>query len=246
MRLENKTAIVTGGGSGFGEGIATRFVREGAQVLIADINDENGERVAQQIGARYVHADVSDNDDVRTMVHTAVDAFGRVDIVVNNAGTTTRNGPMLDAEESDFDRIFAVNVKSLFLTAKHAVPLFRAQKGGQFLNIASTAGLRPRPGLAWYNGSKSAVIGLTKSMAVELATDGIRVNALCPVAGETPLLAAFMGEDTPERRAQFKSVIPLGRFSTPTDVANAALYLCSDEAEFMTGVCLEVDGGRCI
>lgn len=247
-RLEAKVALVTGGGSGFGEGIARKFVAEGAKVVIADINDNAGAEVAESLGAAalFVHMDVSLDADMAAGVEAARRAFGRLDILVNNAGYTHRNGPMLEVAEQEFDRIFAVNVKSIYLGARHAVPLFRAQGGGVILNIASTAGVRPRPGLTWYNGSKGAVITLTKSMAVELAPDSIRVCALNPVAGETGMLHLFMGEDTPERRAQFQSTIPLGRFSQPRDIANAALFLCSDEAEFLTGVCLEVDGGRCI
>ena len=249
MRLENKVAVVTGAGSGFGEGIARRFAAEGARVLVADINREGAERVAAGIGdaARVAIADVSKSDDVAAMIEAATDHFGGLDIVVNNAGYTHRNGPMLGVDEETFDRVFAVNVKSIYLAAQHAIPVFRAQgRGGMFLNIASTAGVRPRPGLAWYNGSKGAAITLTKAMAVELAPEKIRVCALNPVAGETGMLALFMGEDTPEKREQFKASVPLGRLSTPRDIANAALYLASDEAEFITGVCMEVDGGRCI
>ena len=247
-RLDNKAVLITGAGSGFGEGIARKFVEEGARVIVADINDEAGAKVADSLGesARFVHMDVSRDADMAAGIKAAVDSFGRLDILVNNAGYTHRNAPMLEVSEEEFDRIFAVNVKSIYLSARHAVPLFREAGGGVILNIASTAGLRPRPGLTWYNGSKGAVITLTKSMAVELAPDAIRVCALNPVAGETGMLHLFMGEDTPERRALFQSSIPLGRFSQPRDIANAALFLCSDEAEFLTGVCMEVDGGRCI
>ena len=248
MRLQDKVAIVTGGGSGFGEGMAKLFAAEGAKVVVADINEEAAKRVAVETGhgAVAVKADVSVNADVKAMVEAAVSAFGRLDILVNNAGYTHRNGPMLDVDEATFDRVYAVNVKSIYLAAQHAVPVFRGQGGGMILNIASTAGVRPRPGLTWYNGSKGAAITLTKSMAVELAPEKIRVCAINPVAGETGMLHLFMGEDTPEKRAQFKASVPLGRLSQPKDIANAALFLCSDEAEFLTGVCLEVDGGRCI
>lgn len=247
-RLEGKVALVTGAGSGFGEGIARRFAEEGARIVVADINAEAGAAVARSIGdsAIFVAMDVSRDADMAAGVEAAVGRFGRLDILVNNAGYTHRNQPMLEVSEEDFDRVYAVNVKSVFLGARHAVPRFRQQGGGVILNIASTAGIRPRPGLTWYNGSKGAVITLTKSMAAELAPDSIRVCALNPVAGETGMLHLFMGEDTPERREQFRATIPLGRFSQPLDIANAALFLCSDEAEFLTGVCMEVDGGRCI
>jgi 3-oxoacyl-[acyl-carrier protein] reductase len=247
-RLDGKTALITGAGSGFGEGMAGTFVEQGARVIIADINDDAGAKVAESLGAaaHFIHADVARDEDMAAAVTAAVDHFCGLDILINNAGYTHRNGPMLDVTEAEFDRIFAVNVKSIYLGARHAVPLFRKQGGGVILNIASTAGVRPRPGLVWYNGSKGAVITVTKSMAIELAPDAIRVCALNPVAGETGMLHLFMGEDTPERREQFRSSVPLGRFSQPRDIANAALFLCSDEAEFLTGVCLEVDGGRCI
>ena len=251
MRLKGKTALVTGAGSGFGEGIATRFAAEGAKVVVNDVVREAGERVAAAIraaggDATYAHADVSRGGDVEALVGAALAAFGGLDVLVNNAGVSHRNQPMLDVEEAEFDRVFAVNVKSLYWTAKHVVPHFRARGGGAFVNIASTAGVRPRPGLVWYNGSKGAMITISRAMAVELAPDRIRVNVINPVAGETPLLATFMGEDTPQRRAQFVGSIPLGRFSQPRDIANAALYLASDEADFITGACLEVDGGRCV
>ena len=247
MRLAGKTAIVTGAGSGFGEGIATRFAEEGCKVVVADINEENGKRVAAAIdGALFCKVDVTNNLQVRSLVQSTVDEFGGLDILVNNAGIAQRNMPMLDVPEDVFDRIYAVNVKSIYLSAMHAVPVMR-EKGGVIINTASTAAVSPRPGLTWYNGSKGAVVTLTKSMAVELAKDKIRVNALNPVAGETALLAEFMGgKDTPEIRQKFIDTIPLGRLSTPKDIANAALYFASDEAEFITGVCMEVDGGRCV
>lgn len=252
MRLQNKVAIVTGAASGFGEAIAHRFAQEGARVVVSDINDNAGRPVANAIAeagwtARYVHADVSNADDVAGMVADAESAYGGLDILVNNAGYPQRNQPMLDVSEEEFDRIFAVNVKSLYLAALHGVPALRRRGGGVMINTASTAGISPRPGLAWYNGSKGAAITLTKSMAVELAPDRIRVCAINPVIGETGLTESFMGApDTPENRAKFEATIPLGRFSTPGDVAGAALYLASDEAAMLTGVCLEVDGGRSI
>lgn len=246
MRLAGKTAVVTGAGSGFGEGIARRFVEEGATVLVADVDDAKGQAVADAIGAAFIHADVSRSDDVRAMMDRAAGAFGGLDIIVNNAGVAQRNQPMLDVDEATFERIYAVNVKSIYLSAIHGVPHLKARGGGNILNIASTAGVSPRPGLTWYNGSKGAVITLTRSMAVELAPEKIRVNAVNPVIGETGLTTTFMGGDTPELRAKFISTIPLGRMSTPRDIANAALYLASDEADLVTGVCLEVDGGRCV
>ncbi len=243
MRLENKVALVTGAASGFGEAIARLYAGEGAKVVVADVNDQLGNTVAQEIGGRYVHADVSKDADVHAMIDEAVDAYGRLDILVNNAGITHTNRPMLEVGEDEFDRIFAVNVKGIYLAALHGVPVMRAQGGGVIINTASTAGLRPRPGLTWYNASKGAVITMTKSMAVELGPDKIRVNALCPVAGDTPLLQSFLGQNT---REAFEATVPLGRLSTPEDIARAALYLASDEAEFITGVALEIDGGRCV
>jgi 3-oxoacyl-[acyl-carrier protein] reductase len=248
MRLEGKIAIVTGGGSGFGEGIARKFVAEGARVLIADRDPAGGERVADALGAnaRSLKVDVSKAADVKAMADAAQDLFGGLDILVNNAGMGHLPQPLEGLGEDEFERIFAVNMKSIFLGAKAVVPRFKAQKSGVILNIASTAGVSPRPRLTWYNASKGWVITATRSMAVELAPFGIRVCALNPVAGETPMLKTFMGEDTPEMRAKFLATIPIGRFSTPEDLGNAACFLCSDEAGMITGVAMEVDGGRCI
>jgi 3-oxoacyl-[acyl-carrier protein] reductase len=245
MRLRDRVAVVTGGASGFGEAIARRFAQEGARVVVGDLAEEAGARVAAEIGGAFVQADVSRGADVAALVERARE-MGGPHVVVSNAGYSHRNRPMLEVEEAEFDRIFAVNVKAIFHMAHAAVPPMREAGGGVMLNVASTAGVRPRPGLTWYNGSKGAAITLTRSMAVELAPDGIRVCALNPVAGDTPMLATFLGEDTPERREAFRATVPLGRLSQPTDVAAAALFLASDEAAFLTGVCLEVDGGRCV
>jgi 3-oxoacyl-[acyl-carrier protein] reductase len=252
MRLRGKTAIVTGGGSGFGEGIAKTYAREGANVVVNDLNGATAERVASEIAlaggkAIAVAGDVTRSDDWTRLREAALEDFGSVQVVVNNAGTTHRNKPILDVSEAEFDRVYAVNVKSIYWSVQAFVPYFREQGGGVFINIASTAGVRPRPGLVWYNGSKGAVIIASKSLAVELGPDRIRVNCVNPVMGETGLLSEFMGvEDTPENRKRFLAGIPLGRLSTPQDIANACLYLASDEAEFITGTCLEVDGGRCV
>ncbi|UZF95225.1 SDR family oxidoreductase [Bosea sp. NBC_00550] len=248
MRLKGKTALVTGAAQGFGFGIAETFVREGARVAVLDINGDKAKEAARAIGRKAfaVTCDVGKAKSVDKAVEKILAKVGRLDIVVNNAGTTHRNKPMTEVTEEEFDRIFAVNVKSIYLMARATVPHFREHGGGVILNIGSTAGLRPRPGLTWYNGSKGAANLISQSMAVELAPDKIRVNAIAPVAGETPLLATFMGEDTPERRKAFTATIPWGRFSTPQDIANAALFLCSDEADMVTGSVLAVDGGRCI
>ena len=246
MRLDGKTALVTGGGSGFGAGIAHKFAAEGARVLVADINADAAREVATQIGGIAAMVDVSDNASVAGLAYEAADALGDIDILVNNAGITHLPQPMEEVSEADFDRVLAVNAKSVYLTARHFVPAMKARRSGVILNIASTAGRSPRPNLNWYNASKGWMITATQTMAVELAPHGIRVNALNPVAGETPLLPSFMGGDTPENRARFLSTIPLGRFSTPEDIGNAAAFLCSDEASMITGVALEVDGGRCI
>jgi 3-oxoacyl-[acyl-carrier protein] reductase len=248
MRLAGKVALVTGAGSGFGRGIAETFAREGARVAAFDINTRAAAEVAHAIGppAIALGGDVSNAGDVDAAVKATLEAFGALDILVNNAGISHRNRPMLEVTEAEFDRIFAVNVKSIFLFAHAVVPRFRESGGGVIINIGSTAGVRPRPGLVWYNASKGAVNLLSKAMAVELAPEKIRVCALAPVAGDTPLLPTFMGDDTPELRAKFIASVPLGRLSTPQDIANACLFLASDEAAFLTGVVLEVDGGRCI
>ncbi|MFP7672065.1 SDR family oxidoreductase [Marivita sp. S0852] len=246
MRLKDKTAIVTGAASGFGEGIARKFANEGATVMVVDLNISAAEAIATEIGGHAVMADVSKADQVASMIETAIKTLGHVDILVNNAGITHLPTPLEDVSEDEFDRVFAVNCKSVYLTARDIVPHFKTRGTGAILNIASTAGVSPRPRLNWYNASKGWMITATRAMAVELAPEGIRVNALNPVAGETPLLKSFMGEDTPETRAKFLSTIPLGRFSTPEDLGNAAAFLCSQEASMLTGVCMEVDGGRCI
>lgn len=248
MRLTGKTAIVTGGASGFGAGIVRRFLQEGARVMIADINGDAAQQFSIEMGdhALAQTVDVGDGASVNAMASAALDAWGHVDILVNNAGITHMPTPLEDVSEEDFDRVFSVNMKSVYLTARALVPHMKERKTGAILNVASTAGVSPRPRLNWYNASKGWMITATKTMAVELAPDGIRVNALNPVAGETPLLKSFMGEDTPETRAKFLSTIPLGRFSQPEDMGNAALFLCSEEASMITGVAMEVDGGRCI
>ncbi|MCR1766694.1 SDR family oxidoreductase [Burkholderia glumae] len=252
MRLAGKTAIVTGGGSGFGEGIARTYAREGANLVVNDLNGAAAERVASEIAmaggrAIAIAGDVAKGEDWRALLAAALDDFGQVHVVVNNAGTTHRNKPVLDVSEAEYDRVYAVNMKSLFWCVQTLVPYFREAGGGVFVNIASTAGVRPRPGLVWYNSTKGAMITASKALAAELGADRIRVNCINPVLGETGLMTEFMGvDDTPENRQRFLATIPLGRLSTPRDIANAALYLASDEAEFITGICLEVDGGRCI
>lgn len=248
MRLKGKTAIVTGGASGFGAGIVRKFHAEGARVLIADLNLEMGQELATELGdgVAAIATNVADGADVQKMTDHAVALWGHIDILINNAGTTHLPDAMEDVSEADFDKVLAVNVKSVYLTARSIVPLMKERGQGAILNVASTAGVSPRPRLSWYNASKGWMNNATKGMAVELAPSGVRVNALNPVAGETPLLKSFMGEDTPEMRAKFLATIPLGRFSTPEDMGNAACYLCSDEASMITGVCMEVDGGRCI
>ncbi|REC54202.1 SDR family NAD(P)-dependent oxidoreductase [Rhodosalinus sediminis] len=249
MRLDGKTAIVTGGASGFGAGIVRSFLAEGARVMIADLNGEGAEALAGELGAGALpcRVNVAEAASVAAMAEKATEAFGAApDILVNNAGVTHLPAPMEEVSEDDFDRVFAVNCKSVYLTARALIPGMKARGAGAILNMASTAGVSPRPRLNWYNASKGWMITATKAMAIELAPHGIRVNALNPVAGETPLLTSFMGEDTPEMRDKFRATIPLGRFSTPQDMGEVAAFLCSDAASMVTGVAMEVDGGRCI
>ncbi|HEY3048955.1 MAG TPA: SDR family oxidoreductase [Polaromonas sp.] len=253
MRVKDKSIIVTGSGGGIGEGIARRLAAEGAQVIVNDINVALGEKVVAAIlkaggTASFFAADVTKSDEVKALVEAAVERYGKLDVMVNNAGWTHRNQPALEVSEDDFDKCYAINVKSIYLATIHATPVFRAQGGGSFINIASTAGVRPRPGLTWYNGSKGAVITTSKSLAAELGPDNIRVNCINPVFNpDTGLSAEFAGGPLDEeRKARFRASIPLGRFSTALDVANAALYLASDEADFISGVCIEVDGARCV
>ncbi|MDQ7069263.1 MAG: SDR family oxidoreductase [Rhodobacterales bacterium] len=248
MRMQGKTAIVTGGASGFGAGIARKFAGEGARVLVVDINAAGAKAMAAELGgdALSYGANVADGAEISALAEFTLREMGHLDVLVNNAGVTHMPSLMEDVSEADFDRVLAVNCKSVYLLARAFVPHMKERGTGAILNVASTAGVSPRPKLNWYNASKGWMITATKAMAVELAPDGVRVNALNPVAGETPLLKTFMGEDTPEMRAKFLSTIPIGRFSTPEDMGNAAAFLCSDEASMITGVCMEVDGGRCI
>lgn len=253
MRVPGKSIIVTGAGNGIGEGIAKRLAEEGAQVLVNDIDSKNGEKVVAEIlaaggKASFFAADVTKSSDMKALVEAAVQRYSKLDAMVNNAGWTHRNQPALDVSEEEFDRCYAVNVKSIYLSVIHAVPAMRRNGGGCFINIASTAGVRPRPGLTWYNGSKGAVITTSKSLAAEFGPENIRVNCVNPVFNpETGLATEFAGGPlTEERMAKFRASIPLGRFSTAIDVANAVLYLASDEASFVSGICIEVDGARCV
>jgi len=243
MPFTGQTVVVTGGASGFGLGISEKFAGHGANVVIVDINTERGEQTADNIQrSKFIHCDVSSGQSVADLFRQ----LDRVDVLINNAGITHSPAAIEDISEEDFDRVFSVNAKSVFLTSKYVIPKMKAAGHGVILNIASTAGISPRPNLSWYNASKGWMITATKSMAIELAPFNIRVNAVNPVAGETPLLATFLGQDTPENRERFLSTIPLGRFSTPDDIANAAYFLCSKEADMITGIAMEVDGGRCI
>ena len=249
MRLKNKVAIVTGAASGFGAEIARVYANEGAKVVIADLNEVGAQKVATEIGsaALAVRCDVSKRADIDALIAATVEKFGTPDIIVNNAGYTHKNQPLLNVDEATFDRVFDVNVKAIYHMVMAAVPLLRAKKSGCIINVGSTAGIRPRPGLTWYNASKGAANLMSKSLAVELAPDNIRVNAICPVMGDTGMLGDFMGiPDTPENRAKFIATIPMGRMSMPKDIANAALFLAQDDSNFLTGLELVVDGGRTV
>ena len=246
MILKEKVSIITGAASGFGKGIAKKFSKEGAKLILADINKDLLEKVSNEIGQDFFHVDVSSSNSMKKLSEYVLDKYGTVDIMVNNAGITHLPKPLEEVTEEEFDKVFEVNSKSVFLCGKFFIPYMKKVKKGSILNISSTAGLSPRPNLNWYNATKGWMITATKAMAVELAPYNVRVNSLAPVAGETPLLKSFLGEDTPERRNIFLSTIPIGRFSTPKDLGNAACFLCSDEASMITGTILEVDGGRCI
>ncbi|KAJ5223331.1 hypothetical protein N7468_007873 [Penicillium chermesinum] len=248
QKLANKVAIVTGAASGFGTGIATKFVQEGCKVLIADLNAEGGQKVADELGCSFAVADVTNLEHWKALLEKAGAEFGGLDIVVNNAGVTYVNKPTETVTEKDFDLVMNVNVKSIYMSATACLPYFlENQRPGVFIQIGSTAATRPRPGLTWYNASKAAVMNATKTMAVEYGPHQIRFNCVAPVVGSTGMTHLFLGKpDTEENRAGFVSTVPLGRASTPADVANACSYLASDEARFITGVNLEVDGGRCV
>ena len=246
MRLQGKTAIVTGAASGFGAGISRKFAAEGAKVMVADLNLEGAQIIAAEIGGVAQLCNVADPGSVLAMKNAAIQEFGHLDILVNNAGATHLPNDMENVTMDDFEKVYGVNIKSVYLTAQAFIAHFKERGSGAILNVASTGAVSPRPRLTWYNASKGWMITATKGMAVELAPSGIRVNAINPVAGETPLLKSFMGEDTPEIREKFLSTIPIGRFSTPEDMGNAACFLCSDEASMITGIAMEVDGGRCI
>ena len=246
MRLNEKVSIITGAASGFGKGISKKFSEEGAKLILADINKEELEKVAKDLKQDFFHVDVASSNSMKKLSEYVLNKYKSIDIMINNAGITHLPKPMEEVSEQEFDKVFSVNSKSVFLCGKFFVPHMKKQKKGSILNISSTAGLSPRPNLNWYNATKGWMITATKAMAVELAPFNVRVNSLAPVAGETPLLKSFLGEDTAERRNAFLSTIPLGRFSTPKDLANAACFLCSDEASMITGSILEVDGGRCI
>ena len=246
MRLKNKIAIITGSASGFGKGIAKKFSQEGAKLIMVDINSKLLKKVSNSLSQDYFVADVSKSSDFKSLKNFAYKKYGNIDIVVNNAGVTHKPKFMESVDEKDFNRVFNVNAKSVYYCAKYFIPRMKKNRKGVILNVASTAGISPRPKLNWYNATKGWMITATKAMAIELATFNVRVNAIAPVAGLTPLLKSFMGGNTPKKKRSFLSTIPIGRFSTPEDMGNAACFLCSDEASMITGTILEVDGGRCI
>ena len=246
MRLNNKIAIITGSASGFGKGIAKKFTEEGAHLILVDLNSKLLKQVSKNLSQDYFVADVSKAQNFKSLLKYVYKKYDSVDIFVNNAGITHKPKPMEKVTEKEFDKVLNVNAKSVYFCGKYFVPKMKKRKSGVILNVASTAGLSPRPKLNWYNASKGWMITATKAMAIELAPFKVRVNAIAPVAGKTPLLKSFMGGDTLKKRQAFLSTIPIGRFSTPEDMGNAACYLCSDEASMITGTVLEVDGGRCI
>ena len=249
MRLLNKVALITGSASGFGKGMAERFTKEGAKVAIIDINIEAAKSLSKKLGKNTIaiYCDVTKVEDIEKAVNLTIEKLGTIDIVINNAGWTHLNQPMLEVDEETFKKVYDINVFSIFHMIKSIIPIWRELSyKGNIINIGSTAGLSPRPGLTWYNSTKGCVNFMSKALAIELAPDKIRVNCIAPVAGETPLLPQFMGGDTKENREKFISSIPLGRFCNPSDIASAAVYLASDEADLVTGVVLPVDGGRTI
>ncbi len=253
MRFQGKSVVVTGAGSGFGEAIAIRFAQEGGRVVVSDVNEENGRRVASAIAAeggsaRFVRADVSRAAEVKAMIGEAVSAFGGLDVLVNNAGFSHRMMPLWELPEEEYERVFATNVRGVYLGCKFAVPVMKERGGGVIVNTASIGAVAPRPGITAYNATKGAVLTLTRGLAVEVAPFKIRVNAVNPVAAETGFVKTAVGVDKfpDEIRKQVISTIPLGRLTEPRDVAAAVLFLASAEAEFLTGVCLAVDGGRSI
>ena len=246
MRLKDKISVITGAASGFGKGISKKFSEEGSKVILVDINKNELEKVSKEFNQDFFHADVSNSNSMKKLSEYVLNKYKNIDIMVNNAGITHLPKPLENVTEEEFDKVFSVNSKSVFFCGKFFVPHMKQNKKGSILNVSSTAGLSPRPNLNWYNATKGWMITATKAMAVELAPFNVRVNSLAPVAGETPLLKSFLGEDTPEKRNSFLSTIPIGRFSTPQDLANAACFLCSEEASMITGAILEVDGGRCI
>ena len=246
MRLKNKVAIITGSASGFGKGIAKKFTDEGANLIMVDQNSKLLKKVSKNLFQDYFVADVSKASNFKSLFNYVYKKYNKIDIIVNNAGVTHKPKFMETVTEKEFDKVFNVNAKSVYFSGKYFVPKMKKNKRGVILNVASTAGLSPRPKLNWYNASKGWMITATKAMAIELAPYNVRVNAIAPVAGKTPLLKSFMGGNSKKKKQAFLSTIPIGRFSTPLDMGNAACFLCSEESTMITGTILEVDGGRCI